>query len=42
MVIYEVLLSVVDQAYWSRMKESLEKQFKQVEILITHGKIAKI
>ena len=42
MVIYEVLLSVVDQAYWSTMKERQEKQFEQEEILIIHGKIAKI
>ncbi|RZJ19793.1 MAG: inorganic diphosphatase [Acinetobacter sp.] len=42
MFIYELLLPKIDIAYWQNLKEKLEKNFAQKEILIIHGPASKI
>jgi inorganic pyrophosphatase len=42
MFIYELLLPKIEQAYWQRLKQKLEKKFGQKEILIVHGPASKI
>ncbi|WP_165305017.1 inorganic diphosphatase [Pedobacter sp. SYP-B3415] len=42
MVIYEVMTSLPDEIYWTKLKSRLQRRFKQDEILILVSKIQKI
>jgi inorganic pyrophosphatase len=42
LVVYEILTRELDQSYWQKLKEKLEKKFHQQEILIIHSLAAKI
>ncbi|MEJ2881009.1 inorganic diphosphatase [Pedobacter sp. GR22-6] len=42
MLVHEVLVGTIDEAYWKNLKASLLKQFRQDDILITSIRISKI
>jgi inorganic pyrophosphatase len=42
LIVYEVLLSNPDRNYWTSLKERLERQFKQHELLVLVTKVQKL
>ena len=41
-IVHELLLPSIDFAYWQKMKNKLEKTFKQTEVMLVYGSIYKV